>query len=111
MGLLDHLFSRTPSGPAASLLGRWRLTEADGDLDLGEGVRMEFRRDGKLIYTTAAGYRDQVMVLTYRVEGDTLITDQSSAPRLERTKFTLLGANTLVLDYGGSHAWFERIGN
>jgi hypothetical protein len=109
MGLLDFLFPTSPSGPAAALIGRWRLADADGDLDLGEGVRMEFRRDGSLLYTIAAGDRDQMMRLTYHVEGDTLIADQRSGLRQERTKFTLLGADTLVLDYGGSRAWFERL--
>jgi hypothetical protein len=109
MGLLDRLFARSPSGPAAALVGRWRLTGADGDLHLGEVVRMEFRRGGQLVYTIDAGDRDQIMLLTWRVEGDTLVTDQPSAPRIERTKFTLLGADTLVLDYGSSRAWFERV--
>ena len=109
MGLLDRFFSRSPGGPAATLLGRWRLTDADGELDLSEGTRMEFRRDGLLLYTSRAGDREQSRRLTWRVEGDTLITDQPLSPWRGRTKFTLLGADTLVLDYGGSRAWFERV--
>lgn len=109
MGFLDRLFSRSPRGPGAALIGRWRLAEADGDLDLGERARMEIRRDGLLLYITAEGDRDRVARLTYRVGGDTLIIDRPPSPLLERTRFTLLGADTLVLDWGGSRAWFERV--
>ncbi|HEU4642551.1 MAG TPA: hypothetical protein VFS44_08860 [Gemmatimonadaceae bacterium] len=110
MGFLDWLFSRSPGGgPGAALIGRWRLAEADGELDLGERMRMELRRDGLLLYVTAEGDRDRIARLTYRVEGETLIIDRPPSPVLGRTKFTLLGADTLVLDCGGSRAWFERV--
>lgn len=109
MGFLDRFFARSPRGRAAALLGRWRLAEADGDLEVGDGVRMEFRRDGRLLYTILGDGRERITRLMYRVEGDTLITDQPLSNRQQKTKFTLLGPDTLVLDYGGSRAWFERM--
>jgi len=58
-----------------SLIGKWMLVN-------GEPVAMEFRGDGKLAYVvvTAEG-KTQTMRLIYRVEGDTLVTDQPSSPR------------------------------
>ena len=41
------------------------------------------------------------------IDGDTLVTDQPSHPREERTRFDLLG-QTLVLHYGGGKARFTR---
>lgn len=91
------------------LLGRWRLTEADADLDIGEGVLLEFRRNGRLLYTIRAAGKERIVRLTYRVNGNVLLTDQPPSPWLERAKVTALGADTLIFDYGGSHAWFERV--
>jgi hypothetical protein len=50
-----------------------------------EAAEMEFRDDGWLYYWIPASDRWQIMKLTYRTEGDVLITDQPSSPREERT--------------------------
>jgi len=40
------------------------------------------------------------MILTYRIEGDTIISDQPSHPREEKTKFSFTPEGKLVLIYG-----------
>ncbi|HLB68781.1 MAG TPA: DUF3805 domain-containing protein [Thermoplasmata archaeon] len=51
---------------------------------------MTFRPDGTLAYVIwdEARHRSSFIVLTYRTEGDILVTDQPSAPREERGRFT-----------------------
>ena len=69
---------------------------------------MEFRGDGKLAYVvvTAEG-KTQTMRLIYRVEGDTLVTDQPSSPREERSRFRLDG-DVLSITFGGEETQFRR---
>ena len=50
-------------------------------------VILEFGEDGQLTYIVRGQAADQVSYLRYKVEGDTVITDQPSAPKVERTKF------------------------
>ncbi len=49
------------------------------------------------------------MLMSYRVEGATLITDQPSSPREEATSFAFLDDQMLQLEFGGSTCVFERI--
>ena len=48
------------------------------------------------------------MKLTYRVDGDTLVSNQPSAPREERTHFVIQGDGTLILALGGEQSRFQR---
>ena len=96
------------SAQARGLLGCWHLKQADPALEMTEPVEMEFKADGRLVYCIQAGDRWQVMLLSYRIEGSELVTDQASHPGEERTAFSLDGEKTLILDYGGAKAVFER---
>jgi hypothetical protein len=71
-------------------------------------VEMDFRPSGELLYCVEAAQKWQVMRLTYRIEGATIVTDQPSHPGEERTRFVLDNAGTLVLDYDGMKAQFVR---
>jgi hypothetical protein len=71
-------------------------------------VEMEFKADGQLIYAIDAGAKWQIMRLTFRIDGSTLVTNQPSAPKEERTAFAFDGKDQLVLDYGGAKASFTR---
>jgi hypothetical protein len=97
----------TVTHTTADLVGVWHLEEADPSLDMDEPVELQFEAGGELRYCIDARSRWQVMRLTYRIDGDTLVTDQPSHPREERTRFDLLG-QTLVLHYGGGKARFTR---
>jgi len=90
------------------LLGCWHLRFADPALEMNEPVELEFKPSGESIYSVDAGGRWQMMRLTFRLDGDVLITDQPSNPGEERTAFSLQDLYTLVLDYGGARAVFSR---
>jgi hypothetical protein len=87
-------------------LGRWSLLKAEGDFDVGEGVTMTFTSDGKLVYVIHQKDSKQIMNLIFRVNGSRLITNQRSHAGAETTEFSFDPEGTLVLDYGGSKAWF-----
>jgi hypothetical protein len=71
-------------------------------------VEVEFQPSGELIYSIDAGDRWQVLHMTYRTEGDVLVTNQPSAPREERTRFELKPDGALVLEFGGAHARYRK---
>jgi hypothetical protein len=67
----------------------------------GEQVAMEFRDDGRLAYVVLGPEgKTQIMRLVYRIEGDTLITDQTSHPREERSTFRIDG-DLLTMTFAG----------
>lgn len=72
------------------LLGTWiRDPEDIESIRQFGNVKLHFTADGQLIYTILGEYKDQKMLLTYRVEHNMLITDQPSAPREEKTHFQI----------------------
>jgi hypothetical protein len=89
------------------ILGKWRLREAPPDFGLDPGATATFKDNGDLIYTVPESGRTSVMRLTYRIEGNQLITNQSSSPREESTRFELEG-DRLLLTYDGLVAGFDR---
>src|SRR4051812_25612645 len=93
--------------PPSALLGRWRRVRSD-EPDDDDGALMEFRPNGELYYIIEASDRGQIMCLTYRVEGDWIISDQPSTPREERTRFCFESPDVLVLEHEGARTWFRR---
>jgi hypothetical protein len=98
-------FARTP---AERLLGRWRLMRADPTLEFAAGVRMEFLPAGHLVYTIPIENREMVVELIYRVDGNTLMTDNPLAPHATSTRMEFGPGDVLVLDFAGPRAWFVR---
>lgn len=90
------------------LLGTWRLYRADPSLDFAPGVRMEFASKGVLRYHIDVGGSDQVVDLLYRVDGDTLHTENVIEPHGVSVKFAREGEDVLALDFGGASAWLMR---
>lgn len=90
------------------LLGTWRLMKSEGSIETGNGVTMTFTRDGRLVYVIHQEQTDQIMNLVFSVDGDSIVTNQPSSPRPESTKYSFDDEGQLVLDYGGSKAWFAR---
>ena len=83
------------------LLGRWY-----GKLD-GDSLALEFAPDGRLVCVILHQGRRQTIMLTYKVDGDQLITDQPSHPREERTKVEFQGKD-LILDFQGKRTRLTR---
>ena len=94
--------------PDPRLLGRWRLFRSDSGLDFAPNVRMEFLHGGRLRYEFDAGETSQSLMLIYRVEGDTLFTDNPAAPHATEARFWFGEGDVLVFDFGGAIAWFIR---
>jgi hypothetical protein len=80
------------------LVGSWRTDPSDlRSLKAYGDVSLRFERNGKLTYTVHLKDKDQIIQLTYRVEGNCLMTDQPSAPREERVEFSIAPDGRLVL--------------
>lgn len=96
-------------GSADRLIGRWTTDPDDSDsLHESGRVSLVFGNDEKLTYVIHGENKDEIMVLTYRLEDDMVITDQPSAPREERTAFTLTPAGKLILELGGIRSRYIR---
>lgn len=76
------------TGEGSKLFGLWR-TDPNDQWSLREygDVSLSFSEDGKLVYTIHLPGKEQIMNLTYHTDGTSLVTNQLSAPREERTEF------------------------
>ena len=90
------------------LIGCWRRVRSEVTAEDEEAVELQITGEGALQYCTLTKGKWQIMKLTCRSEGDTLFTDQPSAPREERTRFSFDDGETLVLEYDGKKAWYRR---
>jgi hypothetical protein len=106
MSFLRNLFTK----PANKLLlGQWYsdLTDEKTHNSIGD-VKITFTKDGKLIYEIRETEVLQIINMTYLVNGNTLITDQPSHPKIEKTEFLLIDGKTLVLTFNGEEAVFNK---
>lgn len=108
LGLAPSVAAKEPArhqDAAARLVGSWSIDPTDeAGLRTFGRCTMEFQPNGQLIYTVPEGK----MLLTYRVEGDVLVTDQPSHPRVERTRFVFAPDGSLVLEKAGQRGRFRR---
>jgi hypothetical protein len=106
--LLSRLKKSLASPP--SLVGMWSLDPSDTEAlaQLGDVV-LEFRPDGWLTYTVRGRDSDQLIKLRYSIQGSTIVTDQESAPRMERTRFEVSDEGVLSLDLDGVPCRFLRM--
>jgi hypothetical protein len=104
--------SSAPSDAAATarLVGVWELAEADEGLALDPGALMMFLPTGELRYAVPEGGNLQIALLTFRVEGEWILSDQPSVPRPDRTRFAFDGDEWLALTYDAGRARFRRVG-
>lgn len=80
------------------IIGEWVSDPRDRNcLRAFDNVSMEFMKDGQLIYTIHEPGKDQIMLLTYRIENGIIVSDQPSSPRGERTPFHFASGGRLVL--------------
>ena len=93
----------------SQLVGRW-MTDPD-DLEGLEAygqATLVFGADGSLTYVTHSITKDEITILTYRVEDGCLITDQMSEPKIERTPFILTSDGKLILQYDQVRSSYVR---
>jgi hypothetical protein len=92
-----------------NLIGTWVVDKSDirALSELGD-VSMAFGQDGSLNYVVRLQDRKQIIKLQYRVDGDVIVTDQPSAPNVERTAFSLSDDEVLTLSFGGVPYRFIR---
>lgn len=93
------------------LVGRWDLDPTDAEAHAAYGnTTMVFGADGRLTYITHEEGKDQLMLLTWRTEGDTIVSNQPSHPREDRTSYRFIDERTLVLVLAGRQARYLRGG-
>ena len=82
----------------AKVIGSWR-TDPNDVWSLREygDVTLRFESNGVLVYIVHLHNKDQILQLTYSVEGSALVTDQPSSPRKERTEFFFTSDDRLAL--------------
>lgn len=94
---------------ADELLGTWASDPEDheGIREFGRAT-LDFEPDGQLTHTVHADGKDQKMFLSFRIQGGTLITDQPSSPREERTAYSLGSDGKLTLWFRGQRSVYVR---
>ena len=94
---------------STALLGCWQLIESAGGIDTGERTEMQLDSSGRMIYGILMKGRWRIMILSYSVDGDFIVSSQASAPGEERTRFRLLDADTVRLDHRETSSTFRRV--
>jgi hypothetical protein len=93
------------------LIGMWGIDPTDTDAVAAFGQNtLVFQEDGSLVYTILGDTSDQILNLTYFVDGDMLVTNQRSKPREERTPFSFAPDGSLLLNYGGRIVRYIHLG-
>ena len=91
------------------LLGRWIVDPADTEAVAALGqVSIEFDDRGNLNYIIISEGKSEVALMTYRVDGITIITDQPSHPNEQRTAYVIDEEDKLTLSFGGEPSRFIR---
>lgn len=92
------------------ITGTWRSDPDDPEaITMYGDVSLDFSPNGRLTYTIHSEGKRQIMLLTYRTEGDALITDQPSDPNEESTRFEFTSTGKLVLRYGNRPSTYVRV--
>jgi uncharacterized protein (TIGR03066 family) len=86
------------------LVGCWHLVTSTGQ----DPVEMEFKVTGELFYSIESRDRWSIMKLTYKIDGNTIVSNQPSHPREERTKFHFEPDGSLVLSFNGETSRYRR---
>ena len=91
------------------LLGDWVIDPTDYKAIREYGiVSMSFTEDGRLIYRIKSSEGTNIILLTYRVHNQRLITNQPSAPKVEKTSFAMTPEGKLILLYADTTCRFVR---
>lgn len=64
-------------------------------------VELQFAPDGTLVYTIHHDGGEQIIQLTWRTEGGTIITNQPSRPKEHTSSYSLLPDRRLIIHFDG----------
>lgn len=91
------------------IVGCWTTDPTDHEeIRMYGRVSLSFSPGGALEYTIHEDGKRQIIWLTYRIEGEEIVTDQPSNPREERTRFAIVD-DRLYLSLGGGHGRYVRV--
>jgi hypothetical protein len=92
-----------------SIIGIWHIDSKDmNSIEMLGNVSIEFKVSGELIYIIHLEDRDQLIIMTYEIQGNILISDQPSNPQKEKTEFLITEAGKLELYFGGVKSVFIK---
>jgi hypothetical protein len=83
----------------------WHRIPTDSN---AQDAELEIQADGRMVYALLEGNKWHLMKLTYRLEGGFIVSNQASAPREERTRYSLQADGSLLLDFNGELSVFRR---
>ena len=91
------------------LFGLWKSDPTDvlGRRLMGDAT-LDFRDNGQLLYTAHDDDVDRVSILTFVLEEGYLLTEQPTAPKVERTRVEFSLDGKLVLEYDGIPVRYVR---
>jgi hypothetical protein len=89
------------------LLGRW-ISDPTERVSGREVTSLEFLDDGSLTYTIHGSDKNQVMLRRFRTDGETIVSDQESSPREERTPYSFTDDGKLMLLHGADLSTYVR---
>jgi len=94
----------------SKLFGKWVLKAVDGArCERSNKETIKFKPNGILLYGFISEGKTQYAILTYDIQGDKIISDQPTAPRLEKSEYNLLDDNTLQLHYDNQISIFWKL--
>lgn len=100
-------FRRQKPQEANPLIGVWKIDTSDtASVEALGDVTIEFDKAGNLNYLIKSEGKVEAILMTYRVEGTTIISDQPSHPNPQRTEFVLTGDGALILSFDGEPSRF-----
>ena len=91
---------------AEQLIGTWRAIE--DPLNPDDETFYVFNSFGDLTMTIRTKTGTQYIFLTYTLDGHTLITDQPSAPRIEKAVVRVDG-DTMTIERDGAITRFKKV--
>jgi len=92
-----------------NLIGTWKNSPDDLlSFQVYGDIEMEFKESGKLIYRIFNDKKIQIIVLNYRIEGNTIITDQPSHSETVRSQFSIED-DALALTLDGIKTNYVRV--
>ena len=100
-------FRRRKPKEANPLIGVWKIDTSDAvSVEALGDVTIEFDEAGNLNYLIKSEGKVEAILMTYRVDGATIVSDQPSHPNPQRTEYALTSDGALILSFDGEPCRF-----